>query len=101
MNEPAILKSVQFIGGDTALQLLQETQAIQAAGGQMVPSGNRKRTAGGVYFNLLRKHLTPAQFKQVFLHNKELFSKLSHLLRRRHVRGAVRWSSKEGLASWI
>jgi len=88
VNEPAILKSVQLIGGDLALQLLHEVLAIQAAGGQVVPSGQRKRTAGGVYFNLLRQHLTPAQFKQVFLHNKELFRE--KILRKNRRRNAKR-----------
>ena len=87
VNEPAILKSVQLIGGDLALQVLGEALAIQQAGGQMVPSGNRKRTAGGVYFNLLRQHLNPGQFKQVFLHNKELFrEKILRKNRRRNAR---------------
>ncbi len=53
----------------------------------MLPSGNRKRTAGGIYFRLLKQHVPPAQFKSIFAHNKELFrEKILEKNRRRNAK---------------
>ncbi len=48
--------------------LLKETEAIQEDGGMMVESGDRKRTKGGVFFYLARKHL-PDEIRDDIFHN--------------------------------
>ena len=42
------------LGEERARALLAETLAIEAAGGESLPDGSRRRTPGGVFFRLLR-----------------------------------------------
>jgi hypothetical protein len=50
-----VLRIVQRLGAESALALLQETQAIEARGGMWLGDGSRRRTPGGVFFQLTRK----------------------------------------------
>ena len=45
---------VQHVGAEAALALLQETLAVEAGGGMMLPDGSRRRTPGGVYLYLAK-----------------------------------------------
>ena len=45
---------VQFLGSQTALELLAQTEQVQAAGGMVVPETGKPRTNGGVYLQLLK-----------------------------------------------
>ena len=54
------------IGMDRFEALLQETLAIEDAGGMMLGDGSRRRTPGGVFFFLARKAMTGAQRQRVF-----------------------------------
>jgi hypothetical protein len=58
-----IKRIVQTIGEERALQFLEQAQAIQERGGQMLPDGSRKHTPGGVFFRLVRESL-PEQERQ-------------------------------------
>ncbi|MBA3823440.1 MAG: hypothetical protein H0X24_05955 [Ktedonobacterales bacterium] len=49
---------MRTMGEEGALALLQEAQAIEAAGGQLIGNGSRRRTFGGLYFHLARERLT-------------------------------------------
>lgn len=63
-NEPVIMtinRIVKRIGADCALQILSETQRIQANGGLLVKDGSRRRTSGGVFFFLVKKFLNSEQ----------------------------------------
>lgn len=53
-------------GMEHARQLYEETIAIEAQGGLMVPDNSRRRTPGGVYFYLARKQATPEQREIIF-----------------------------------
>ena len=79
----AVLHCVQLLGADAAQELLREALGIEAAGGQRVPSGNRRRTPGGVFFHLLRARVTPAQYAHIFAHNKEMFRERDRAKNRR------------------
>ncbi|CAM9147663.1 unnamed protein product [Pylaiella littoralis] len=46
------------------LERVQETQ--QDAGGMPTADGSRKRTAGGVFFTLLKHHMEPAKLKELY-----------------------------------
>ena len=55
-----------LLGAEQVQALLTETQQIEASGGEMLPDGSRRRTPGGVFFQLARKRLTKKQRRQVF-----------------------------------
>ena len=46
---------VHFLGSATALDLLAQTEQVQAAGGMIVAETGKPRTSGGVYLTLLRE----------------------------------------------
>ncbi|HZB95792.1 MAG TPA: phosphorylated adapter RNA export RNA-binding domain-containing protein, partial [Herpetosiphonaceae bacterium] len=54
-----IRRIVQRLGADVALAILQETQQIEAQGGQLLPDGSRRRTPGGVFFTLVKDRVSP------------------------------------------
>jgi hypothetical protein len=57
-TNPAALKQMELIvrhvGAEAALAFLQETVAVEAQGGMMLPDGSRRRTPGGVYLYLAK-----------------------------------------------
>ena len=61
-----IRRSVSILGEEVALALWQETQKIEAAGGTMLPDGSRRRTRGGVYFQLVRNAATGDERRRIF-----------------------------------
>ncbi len=61
-----IRRIVQRLGADAALAFLQETQQIEAQGGRLLPDGSRRRTPGGVYFQLVRSRLSDEDRAFVF-----------------------------------
>ena len=52
---------VQRLGPEAALAFLQETQAIEAQGGLLLPDGSRRHTPGGVFFRLVRERVAPEE----------------------------------------
>src|SRR3954469_19380759 len=59
---------MRVLGEERARALLAEARAIEAAGGQLVPDGRRRRTPGGVFFALVRRAASPAERQAIFLH---------------------------------
>ena len=51
---PLLRRAVTLLGVTLATQLLGEVVAVEHAGGQMTTAGDRKRTAGGVWWSLLK-----------------------------------------------
>jgi hypothetical protein len=61
-----IARIVKALGVDASLAFLQRTHEVEAAGGLPLSDGSRRRTAGGVFFYLVR-HGTPAEVsKSIF-----------------------------------
>ncbi len=58
-NVALIQRIVARIGPDAALAFLTEALAIEAAGGLLTSDGARRRTPGGVFFNLVRGRIDP------------------------------------------
>ena len=56
-----IYRTIQVLGVETALALLQQTHETEAAGGMLIPDGSRRRTPGGVFFVLVRQQASPEQ----------------------------------------
>jgi hypothetical protein len=61
-----IFEVVERGGVEFAENLLKETLEIEAAGGMMIEKGERRRTKGGVFFYLARKHLPPEIRDDIF-----------------------------------
>lgn len=57
---------VENCGVDFARQLLKETIEIEAQGGMMVKSGQRRRTTGGVFFYLARGRISHKLRNKIF-----------------------------------
>ena len=82
-NEEALVKATRLLGVAAAWELLQETERVQAGGGLLLPSGNRRRSPGGVFFHLLKGRLDKQQLTWVFAHNKDLFKEKTRAKNRR------------------
>lgn len=61
------------MGKKKCLELLYATEDIQQNGGMVTSDGNRKRTLGGVYFQLIKKDDTilNCQRSQIFIEEVE------------------------------
>jgi len=57
---------VGALGEETSLKLLEETKAIEAKGGMMLPDGSRRRSPGGVFFFLSRQQLSVDDKHRIF-----------------------------------
>ncbi|CAM9761855.1 unnamed protein product [Scytosiphon promiscuus] len=57
---------VATIGYKKTSALLEAVQQTQDAGGMPTADGSRKRTAGGVFFTLLKQHMEPAKLKELY-----------------------------------
>lgn len=57
---------VSEIGYNNSKRLLEEVRKTQEAGGMPTVDGARKRTAGGVFFTLLKQHMEPARLKALY-----------------------------------
>lgn len=58
-NTGLVRRVVEVIGAEAASAHLAEAQRIEAAGGEQIASGKRRRTPGGVFFRLVRTTSTP------------------------------------------
>ncbi len=56
---------VRALGRTQSRQLLEQTQQIEANGGEMLPDGSRRRTPGGIFFNLAYTTGQPKPGKQL------------------------------------
>jgi hypothetical protein len=61
---------VRVLGEDGAQTLLKETLEIEAKGGQLLADGTRRRSPGGVFFQLARKRLPVEERKEIFRERK-------------------------------
>ncbi len=56
-----IRRAVRTLGPERTLQFVQRTLDVEAQGGLMLPDGSRRRTPGGVFFYLVRGHISPQE----------------------------------------
>ncbi|GFY48500.1 RNA_GG_bind domain-containing protein [Trichonephila inaurata madagascariensis] len=63
-----IYRVVKFAGIEKALELLKKTEDIEENGGMMIKNQQRRRTPGGVYFQLLKadKNIEKATIDKIF-----------------------------------
>lgn len=61
---------LRVLGEDVTLSLLKETLEIESKGGQLLADGTRRRSPGGVFFQLARKKLPVEERKEIFRERK-------------------------------
>ncbi|CAM9491663.1 unnamed protein product [Ectocarpus fasciculatus] len=69
LDEPKyylMCRVVSTIGYTKTRDLLEAVHETQETGGMLTADGSRKRTAGGVFFTLLKKHMEPALLKELY-----------------------------------
>lgn len=62
-----VRRVVQALGAGRAHAFLAEALALEAAGGELLPDGSRRRTPGGVFFRLVRRGTTAKERGAIFL----------------------------------
>lgn len=65
-----IRRTVDVLGAETALTLLEETQQIETQGGLLTKNQRRRRTPGGVFLKLVRDRSTEEQRREIFPKSK-------------------------------
>ena len=65
-NVDLLRQVLTVLGPDHTAQLLTQTLAIEAAGGMLNVNGTRRRTPGGVFFQLVRQQATCSQRDSLF-----------------------------------
>lgn len=69
LNEPNIIlvrKVIRLIGPERAETCLQKTLEVEANGGMMTRDGSRRRTPGGVFFQVVRETSTNKERRRIF-----------------------------------
>ena len=75
LHEPKVgllQKLADHVGIDKVEELYQRTLEIEAAGGMFTANGKRRRTAGGVLFQLTRELMSSRERRQIFRERKPL-----------------------------
>jgi hypothetical protein len=69
-DSPGVVKQIELIttlcGRRFAQALLEETLAIEAAGGMLITNQSRRRTIGGIFLHLAREKADPETRKRLF-----------------------------------
>lgn len=89
-KQPLMRRCVDHLGIDYVQELLDEVQKVERDGGQMTSDGDRKRTPGGVFWNLLKQRLAAEEWEYIYAEEKErqkAIKRRQHSLRRRRKSG--------------
>ncbi|XP_049788174.1 phosphorylated adapter RNA export protein [Schistocerca cancellata] len=85
-KEELILKVVQVLGKQKAIDLFEKTRKVEEVGGLMIMNGQRRRTPGGSYLFLLKMdNGVPQEKKQKILmdNGKDSWKKLKKIRKKR------------------
>lgn len=85
LNEPKHWLVSRVIGQTSRKyveDLVAKVDAVEAAGGQFVADGSRRRTRGGVFFSLLKDEVSKEQWDKIFEEEKEVLKRKKALKRR-------------------
>lgn len=82
---------VRQIDRERVLALLDQTLAIEAQGGQLIADGTRRRTTGGVFFNLVRRQLSKAERMAIFFPEHESVTVLNEAELGALLAGCAQW----------
>lgn len=64
---------MDIIGKEKAIDFFQKTKKIEESGGMLIMNGSRRRTAGGVYFWLVKndKHIPQEKIREIFYYDQK------------------------------
>src|SRR5215467_3534418 len=65
-NRPLLTQVLQILGHDRTVDILTETLQREANGGMLTKDGTRRRTPGGVFFQLVRERTTRHERQRLF-----------------------------------
>ena len=71
-----IQQTVGLCGVRFAQEMARRAQAIEDAGGMLVPDGSRRRTVGGIFFALTRQYVTPEIGRAIFYGTRQAVKEL-------------------------
>jgi hypothetical protein len=69
LNEPnsgLVRRVIQVIGAERAQECLQKALEIETNGGMLTKDGSRRRTPGGVFFQVVREAATSKERRRIF-----------------------------------
>src|SRR5215510_4976900 len=67
-NIPLLRQVLRTLGQDRWGAILTDTLTCEAQGGMLTKDGTRRRTPGGVFFQLVRERATPQECRHLFPH---------------------------------
>ncbi len=67
-NRPLLTQVLRLLGTDRTTAILAETLTCEANGGMLTKDGTRRRTPGGVFFQLVRQQASPQERWRLFPH---------------------------------
>ena len=65
-NRPLLTQVLRTLGLERCAALLADTLQCEANGGMLTKDGTRRRTPGGVFFQLVRERATPQERRRLF-----------------------------------
>src|SRR6266581_2851824 len=65
-NRPLLTQVLRTLGQDRCAAILADTLTCEANGGMLTKDGTRRRTPGGVFFQLVRECATPHERRRLF-----------------------------------
>jgi Phosphorylated adapter RNA export protein, RNA-binding domain len=65
-NRPLLTQVLRTLGQDRCAAILTETLTYEANGGMLTKDGTRRRTPGGVFFQLVKERATPQERRRLF-----------------------------------
>ena len=67
-NTDLLTQVLRVLGQDRCAAILADTLTCEATGGMLTRDGTRRRTPGGVFFQLVRERVTPHERRRLFPH---------------------------------
>ncbi len=65
-NRPLLTQVLRLLGQDRCAALLADTLTCESNGGMLTKDGTRRRTPGGVFFQLVKQQATPQERGRLF-----------------------------------
>ena len=65
-NRPLLTQVLRVLGQDRCAAILADTLTCEATGGMLTKDGRRRRTPGGVFFQLVKERATPQERRRLF-----------------------------------
>ncbi|GAQ87601.1 phosphorylated adapter RNA export protein [Klebsormidium nitens] len=59
-------RALKILGVEPMQQLMVEVEAIERAGGQLIADGSRRRSPGGVFWNVVKQRVKPEVYTSIF-----------------------------------